>query len=667
VFVKVNRISIAAVVAMSAGALIASSAIVNTASAAEGNVTLTLLHNNDGESALLPQTVTVNGTALGTGSAAAFKTVLDRERARAKAIRGNSVFATYAGDSFLASNILICSEPSNPTSSAPVWDAIAQQKMGYDVHALGNHEFDYGPAFLARYIKAYRSPAGVVDQPFISGNLNFAPSTALSPLLAKGGVVDTTTVTNQKVVGSSAIFTDPQTGNKFGIVSAITPTLQSISSPLPVQVISSSDLDALAAQLQKQINAFEKQRINRIILVSHMQSISIDTSLIQRLRGVDVAVAGGGDDLLANPNIPNGVQLLPGANAPVGQYPTMVTSRNSVSVPVVTTGGNYQYLGRLDVTFDKAGKVVTYNQKTSFPRRVVIKSDASAALGVTDAVVPDPQIIKDVQTPLQTGCLAGQAVPFASSQIVFNTQRGSATTAGVRTVETNGGNLVADAFMNSYGQRAAAAGLPANSATNRVVAATNGGGIRINSLPDTGIAGPISRAMTFSLLPFDNRLTVVQDLTATQLKSIFERSCSIGTSGGGQFLQTAGMKVTCSRSGTAQVTSTPVGSATAGTVTTEGTRVRSIILDDGTAIVQNGVPVATAPVVDVVTNSFTASGGDNYAAFDSAPLKVNFGISYEQTLFDYLNTFPSVSGLPTVPSSDARYAPTVNSRFFWVS
>jgi 5'-nucleotidase len=667
VFVKVNRISIAAVVAMSAGALIASSAIVNTASASEGNVTLTLLHNNDGESALLPQTVTVNGTALGTGSAAAFKTVLDRERARAQAIRGNSVFATYAGDSFLASNILICSEPSNPTSSAPVWDAIAQQKMGYDVHALGNHEFDYGPAFLARYIKAYRSPAGVVDQPFISGNLNFAPSNALSPLLAKGGVIDTTSVTNQKVVGASAIFTDPKTGNKFGIISAITPTLQSISSPLPVQVIASSDLDALAAQLQKQINAFEKQRINRIILVSHMQSIAVDTALIQRLRGVDIAVAGGGDDLLANPNIPNGVQLLPGANAPVGKYPTMVTARNNVDVPMVTTAGNYQYLGRLDVTFDKAGRVVTYNQKTSFPRRVVIKSDASAALGVTDAVVPNAQIVKDVQTPLETGCLASQKVPFASSQIVFNTQRGSATTAGVRTVETNGGNLVADAFMNSYNQRAAAAGLPANSATNRVVAATNGGGIRINSLPETGVAGPISRAMTFSLLPFDNRLTVVQDLTATQLKNIFERSCSISTSGGGQFLQTAGMKVTCSRSGTAQVTSTPVGNATAGTITTQGTRVRSIILDDGTAIVQNGVPVATAPVVDVVTNSFTASGGDNYAVFEGAPLKVNFGISYEQTLFDYLNTFPTVSGLPTVPSNDARYAPTVNSRFFWVS
>jgi 5'-nucleotidase len=200
-----------------------------------------------------------------------------------------------------------------------------------------------------------------------------------------------------------------------------------------------------------------------------------------------------------------------------------------------------------------------------------------------------------------------------------------------------------------------------------VVAVTNGGGIRINSLPDTGAAGPISRAMTFSLLPFDNRLTVVQDMTATQLKEIFERSCAVSTAGGGQFLQVAGLRVTCSRSGTAQAVSNPTGNTTAGTITTAGTRVRTILLEDGTPLVQNGAAVATAPVVDVVTNSFTAGGGDNYPTLENATGKVNFGISYEQALYDYLLTFPAVAGVPTVPSTDTRYASNVNSRFFWVS
>ena len=659
------RIGSVSAIALASTALIGSLLTV-PAAADKGKATLTILHNNDGESALLPQTSVIGGSTLSSGSAAAFKTVIDRERKRAQSIPGNSVLSTYAGDSFLASNILICSEPSKANSTAPVWDAVAQQLIGYDVHALGNHEFDYGPDFLARYIKAYRSADNKVDQPFISGNLNFSGSPSLSPLTAKGGIIDTATVADQKVIGSSAIYTDPRTQEKFGVVSAITPNLQTISSPLPVQV-TTPDIDAAAATLQKQINALESQGIKRIILVSHLQSFLIDQQLIQRLRGVDVAVAGGGDDLLASPEIPNGVQLLPGSPTPVGTYPTMVRSRNGVDVPMVTTAGNYQYVGRIDVTFDANGRVESYNKKASFPRRVVIKNDVSASLGVTDAVVPNAEVVAKVQSPLETGCLAAQKQPFAASQLVFNTQRGSATTPGVRTQETNGGNLVADAFMYAYGQRAAGAGLQPNSASNRVVAVTNGGGIRINSLPDTGAAGPISRAMTFSLLPFDNRLTVVQDMTATQLKEIFERSCAVSTAGGGQFLQVAGLRVTCSRSGTAQAVSNPTGNTTAGTITTAGTRVRSILLEDGTPLVQNGAAVATAPVVDVVTNSFTAGGGDNYPTLENATGKVNFGISYEQALYDYLLTFPAVAGVPTVPSTDTRYASNVNSRFFWVS
>lgn len=113
--------------------------------------------------------------------------------------------------------------------------------------------------------------------------------------------------------------------------------------------------------------------------------------------------------------------------------------------------------------------------------------------------------------------------------------------------------------------------------------------------------------------------------------------------------------------------SNPTGNATAGTVTTPGTRVRTILLEDGTPLVQNGVPVATAPVVDVVTNSFTAGGGDNYPTLESASGKVNFGVAYEQALHDYLLTFPAVGGVPTVPSTDARYTSTVNSRFLWTS
>jgi 2',3'-cyclic-nucleotide 2'-phosphodiesterase (5'-nucleotidase family) len=72
--------------------------------------------------------------------------------------------------------------------------------------------------------------------------------------------------------------------------------------------------------------------------------------------------------------------------------------------------------------------------------------------------------------------------------------------------------------------------------------------------------------------------------------------------------------------------------------------------------------------VTVVTNSFTAGGGDNYPTFENATKKTNFGVSYEQALYDYLLSFPrGANGLPTVPATDARYLPAVNTRIFWVA
>ena len=639
--------------------------LVSPVNAAKGDITLTLFHNNDGESKLLPQPQRSGSTPYNAGSAAAFKAVYVRERADAAADKKNSIMLVYAGDSFLASATLICSEPSNAKSSATVWDAVAQRAIGYNAHILGNHEFDYGTGFLRRFIDAFADGKKGLKQPFLSANLNYAKDPNLKPLTVDGGVLVSSEIASGKVLAQSMIYVDPRTGEKFGIVAAITPLLQSISSPLPTEV-TTPDIKAVGKVVQKQVNTLEKQGINKIILVSHLQNKANDELLIRELKGVDVAVAGGGDELLTNPTVPVAQQLLPGSAAPVGNYPSTAFDKDLNEIPLVTTAGDYLYLGRIDLTFDKNGKLKGYDTAKSYPRRVVIADAGASALGISDAVQPNFDIYTNVQKKLQDGCLAEQQKPFASSGIVFNTDRGSATAPGVRTVETNGGNLVADAFLDSYNRNRASVNLPAPSVTAPVVAVTNGGGIRIARLPVTG--SDISRAMTFNLLPFDNRITAVQDVTPAQLKDIFERSCAIGTSGGGQFLQISGMKVTCSRSGTAQVVSNPTGARTSGDVTTPGTRVRTITLDNGTAIVANGAPAAGAPNVIVVTNSFTAAGGDNFPTLENASKKTNFGVSYEQALYDYLLSFPrGANGLPTIPATDARYAPNVNSRIFWVA
>lgn len=627
-------------------------------------VTLTILHNNDGESALLTeQSYRTNSGTLLAGGAAAFATVMKREVKNARRLN-QAVLSVYAGDSFLASKALICADPANPNSSRQVLDGVAQSLMPYDVHVLGNHEFDYGTTFLRRYIDSFINKA---RHPFISGNLDFSANSDLSDIKGKNSSLLRGNFIG-KQLAASYIHRDYNTGSYFGVVSAITPNLRTISSPGTVK-LTSSDIKGTALAVQAEVNALQARGLNKIILVSHLQGIAYDRELIALVKDVDVAIAGGGDDLLTSPDVPEASQLIPGESKPVGKYPEMVKDAAGVDVPLITTKGNYTYLGRFDVTFSSDGDVTGYNKTLSYPRRVVPTSSLSQNLGITDSVRPDAKVVEQAEVPLRS-CLAGFATPIASSKVVFATDRGSATVAGVRTVETNGGNLVADSFVHAYKNRAAAFGLPAESTATPVVAVQNGGGIRQNggvTLPTNGAAGAINRGNTFDLLPFDNRLVAITAVNATDVKEMFERSCSSGTSGGGQFLQVSGLKVECSRSGTAIVVSNPTGDAYAGTVTTPGSRVRSISLSDGRALVTAGVVVPGAPAVTLVTNSFTAEGGDNYPTLAKLT-KVGFGISYEQALFDYLTSFPKNSaGLPEIPESDARYnKSTGEGRITWL-
>ena len=90
----------------------------------------------------------------------------------------------YAGDAFLASATLACSLPPNPPDT-PVYDAIAQRKIPYDAHIFGNHEFDFGPDFLERFIRSFEVN-GVLNQPFLSANLDFSAEPGFSDRTSGG-------------------------------------------------------------------------------------------------------------------------------------------------------------------------------------------------------------------------------------------------------------------------------------------------------------------------------------------------------------------------------------------------------------------------------------------------------------------------------------------------
>ena len=120
--------------------------------------TLTVLHSNDGESKLIDE----------TSGIARFATVvknLKDEVVRAGGVGKGGVVLLSSGDNFLAGPELNASLEDGTT----IFDAEALKLIGYDALCIGNHEFDFGPDFLARFIAAFGGAS-----PFLSANLDFS-------------------------------------------------------------------------------------------------------------------------------------------------------------------------------------------------------------------------------------------------------------------------------------------------------------------------------------------------------------------------------------------------------------------------------------------------------------------------------------------------------------
>lgn len=556
----------------------------NAVAAPPGHVyTLVIAHNNDGESELLP-----DGDV---GGVARFASVIDRLRAEVlndpSSVPGNGkargqrdFILVSSGDNYLAGPQF----NSSLVKGIPFHDALALGRIGYDAFAIGNHEFDFGPDVFADFIRSFGGSAG----PFLSANLDVSGEPVLAALAGTGRIAKSTIVQLR--------------GDRIGIVGATTPQLSFISSPRNVKVLAD-----VAAAINAEVAALEARGINKILLIAHLQSVQEDLALIPMLDGVDVAVAGGGDELLANENDP----LIPGDESEVfGPYPLLQPDRNGTPVPVITTSGQYRYAGRLEAMFDKDGNLIGIGEKSGAIRVV--------GTSFPDGVTPDPWIQAQVVAPVQAAVAALASNVIGQTQVVLDGRRSQ-----VRTRETNEGNLVADALLWQATQLAGGLGLPTPD-----VALQNGGGIRNDSeIP----AGALTELTTFDILPFSNFVSIVPGISRQQFREILENAVSRVENVDGRFAQIAGFAMTWDATGTAQLLDA------AGNVTTVGSRVVDVTLADGTPIVVGGV-VQAGPALSIATIDFLARSGDQYPYRGAGFTTI--GVSYQQALLNYI-----VSGL----------------------
>jgi 5'-nucleotidase / UDP-sugar diphosphatase len=521
---------------------------------------LTLLHNNDAESKLL-----TGDSVAGYGGAARFSTVLERIRRDAKRRehgepKRRGTVLVSSGDNFLAGLNLSASFEKG----VPWYDSIAFDRFGYDAATIGNHEFDFGPDRLADFIRGTRRV------PFLSANLDVSAVPSLERLEDRGRIASSTIVKKK--------------GERIGIIGLTTPELPIVSSPGDVTVD-----PRLAEIANAEARRLDRRGADIVILSSHLQGIANEQALIPQLSGIDIVIAGGGDELLANP----GNLLVPGAGNPLFPYPLITTDAQGNHVPIVTTAGEFRYVGRLTAVFDKRGRIEAIDLGESLPVRV------SGTPTDPDFAPQDPYIVRRVDEPLLEYRAELDANVIAQSAVRLDGRNPDP----IRARESNLGNLVADAFLATG---------------DADVAITNGGGIRNNNvLP----VGPLSEGDTFRILPFDNIIVTVPDVPREQLKALLENGYSVLSPNpamvgfGGRFAHIAGMSVTIDRTQAV------------------GSRVQRVVLDDGTVLVDGGTVITGEPV-DVATTDFLARGGDGYP-FSGRPF-VSTQVAYQASLFNYL-------------------------------
>jgi 5'-nucleotidase/UDP-sugar diphosphatase len=547
--------------------------------AEEGNVDfrLTVLHNDDAESQLIDA-----GPGLEDfGGVARFATLAGK--LRTDALRGpgirskRGVILLTPGDNIFAG----AQFNASLANKIPFYETIAMENIGYNVSGLGNHDFDFGPDVLADFI------AGFHSLPFVAANLDFQNEPRLQTLASKGRLARSVVV---KVAGE-----------QIGIIGATTPRLPILATPRNV-IVNSNLVEVVESEIQR----LQGEGVKIIILMTHLQTLDEAKDLMGQLRGIDIVVAAGSErsnELQANP----GDLLIPGDVA-FAPYPLLVDDADGQKVPLVSTTGNYRYIGQLTVSFDKQGNLIAVDETRSRPFRV-------AGGNHPDAVQPDNKLQKKVVEPVRAAVNALASNVIATSEVDLD-----GLETHVRTVETNEGNLVADALLVEANRLAPEFGSPAPD-----VAIVNGGAIRNDSIIP---AGTISELDTFNIVPFPNLLAIVPNIPPGQFKEIVENAVSQVQFLDGRFAQVSGFRFSWDPAGTPQVLDEN------GNVVTPGTRIREVSLNDGRVIVTGGAVVVGAPSVTIAVTNFLATGGDQYPFRGTA--FANLGISYQQALFNYI-------------------------------
>jgi len=338
---------------------------------------LTILHINDTHSNLAPlgpRNANLEGTQGGIARSAS---VIGQAM-----MEDPNVVLLHAGDMFIGDLFF------NQFFGVPELQMMLS--LGYDAMAVGNHEFDLGPAVLQM----------ALEEAFANGSF---------PLLCANINLDDPNVSGlQNYISPYTIkeFDD----FKVGIFGLLTPETNVFSQPTPAVV------DTLIIETATEmVTTLTVEECDVIICLSHL-GISLDQIVASYVPGIDVIVSGHSHDLLLEP--------------------VEVTDPTGSITLIVQTGAFYTYMGKLEMSVSEAGvEMVDYQ---------AIHLDETIPEEPTIAAIVE-SLISDIEAVY--GPVYSEQITYATDD--FEEKATNLLEEGCH--DKPAGNLITDAFRATTG------------------------------------------------------------------------------------------------------------------------------------------------------------------------------------------------------------------------
>lgn len=225
--------------------------------------------------------------------------------------------------------------------------------MGVEATADGNHEYDANPPELAKAKENAKFKS-------LGLNLRIPDNNPLKGIIEKSFVIE-------------------KNGHKYAIIGLAPPDLhERIRDNDSRKQIGIDKFENTLNDLQKVVDNYKTQGINKIILLSHC-GLTKDQQIAKNIDGIDIIIGGHTHDLL------KGIEI----------NKNLLYSKSNEPVIITQAGKDGEYFGNLKVTWDDEKGIIikaqnNVTQSNQFKRNRVLK-------GVFDQILGKPEMLGEIK------------------------------------------------------------------------------------------------------------------------------------------------------------------------------------------------------------------------------------------------------------------------------